>query len=106
MSKLGMSPGGPSREQKVSELRKRFNWLDSFTDNELKDISYCQEHIDNSGKEVKLRENELYFDLNHPEKGIIRGRAHETIPEGSCYVSKSQTNPETWQKLTKPFSED
>jgi hypothetical protein len=98
MAGISMGPQGPQDKEKASDLRRRYNWLNDLSDDELRDISFCQ--MENS----ELKDNEQYFDLNKPEQGIIQGRRHQTVSSGSCMVAKSQVKPQTWEKLIKPFS--
>ena len=78
-------------------LRRRFDWLRSLSDDELRRISICEEGD-------TLHEDEEYFDLSHPEQGIIRGREVRTVPKGSCFVAHRAVSPATWQRLTGWFS--
>lgn len=85
------------RKLEAQKLRKRYTWLQSFSDQELHKITMC------SLDEGERQANEEYFDLSRPELGPIRGRSGAVVPEGSCYVSKSQLNPALWNKLINGF---
>lgn len=98
MPNIGMGPQEPQNKEKANELRRRYNWMNELTDDELRDISFCQ--MEN----MQLKDNEQYFDLNKPEQGIIQGSRNQTVPAGSCYVAKSQVKPQTWEKLIRPFT--
>lgn len=80
------------RERIAHKLKARFRWLNRFTDDELRDISFCDEG-------EPLNADEQYFDLSHPEKGVVSGQAGQIVPEGSCYVTKRNVRPNVWQKL-------
>lgn len=86
----------PSRPE-AEKFRKRFNWLQNFTDEELRKISMCT--VDEGEKQS----NDEYFDLSRPELGPIRGRGGSLVPEGSCYVSRGQVDKELWNKLVDGF---
>ena len=85
------------RRETADKLKERFDWLQSFSDEELREISYC------AAEEV-MKGNELYFDISQPERGIIQGQEGQPIPEGSCYVPKSEVPSRLWDKLVRPFS--
>ncbi|MGE5619788.1 MAG: hypothetical protein ACM3US_11085 [Sphingomonadaceae bacterium] len=94
----GMGSKGPVARRKTAEkLKERFEWLQSFSDDELRDINYCT-----TGE--PMRDDELYFDISHPERGIIQGQSGERIPEGSCYVPKSEISQGLWDKLVAPYA--
>ncbi len=82
----------PVGEETAAMLRRRYEWLSSFNDDELRQISFCTEG-------ETLRREEDYFDLSHPERGIIPGDGRERVPEGSCYVARSRLPQSTWRKL-------
>ncbi|MBI4494903.1 MAG: hypothetical protein HY690_19180 [Chloroflexi bacterium] len=86
-----------ARTKTAEKLRQRFQWLQSFTDEELHQISMCA--IDEP-----LRAGEEYFDLSHPEQDLIPGRSGERVPEGACYVARSTLPEQVWRKLleTRP----
>ncbi len=83
-------------EETAALLRRRFKWLGSFSDDELRQISFCAEG-------ETLSRDEQYFDLSHPERGVIGGDEQQTVPEGSCYVARSRLPATTWRKLTSFF---
>ncbi len=92
-------PTGRTTGQRTAErLKSRFGWLQSFSDDELRQITYC-------ASEDTMRGDETYFDISHPERGLIEGRDGEQIPEGSCYVPRSEVPRNLWDKLTEPFSQ-
>ncbi|MDA8216850.1 MAG: hypothetical protein M0Z94_04450 [Dehalococcoidales bacterium] len=80
-------------EETGTMLRRRFDWLRSFSDDELRRIAICE-----TGD--SLDSDEQYFDLSHPEEGVMSGRHGHAVPEGACYVPRSEVSRETWQKLT------
>lgn len=77
-------------------LRRRFAWLRSLSDDELRRISFCEEGD-------HLHSEEEYFDLSHPERGVFQGKDEETVPEGACFVGRHDVSPETWRDLTKLY---
>ncbi|MBI3977060.1 MAG: hypothetical protein HY331_02630 [Chloroflexi bacterium] len=81
-----------ARTQKAEQLRRRFDWLSRFTDEELRDISFCAEG-------VPLQTSAEYLDISHPERGVIVARAGEQAPAGGCYVARTDVSPEVWRKL-------
>ena len=90
-------PEGLSKRELKERLRRRYEWLQSFTDDELMEISLCYD------PGYTMKEGELYFDLEAPQRGIIRGRAGEKVENGHCLVAKSDIRESTWKKLTQPF---
>ncbi len=95
-----MGPTGPvTRRETAEKLKDRFEWLQSFSDDELREISYCT-------PEETMREDEVYFDISHPEVGLIQGKSGEPIPEGSCYVPRSEIRRDLWEKLVEPFTKE
>lgn len=86
-----------TRRETADKLKTRFDWLQSFSDEELREISYCT-------TEESIKENEIYFDISQPERGIIQGQEGQPIPEGSCYVPKSEIPRNLWDKLVGPYS--
>ncbi len=89
--------GGPAvRRETANKLRERYDWLQSFSDDELREITYCSVGESMSGEES-------YFDISHPERGVIQGEPGEQIPEDSCYVPKSEIRQDLWDKLVGPF---
>ncbi len=93
----GKGPGRPTiRRQTADKLKERYEWLQSFSDDELREISYCRTGEPMNGEEI-------YFDISHPELGVIRGESGALIPEDSCYVPKSEIPQHLWDKLVGPF---
>lgn len=91
-------PSTEEERRRIAEhLRERYQWLNSFTDDELREISMCKV------EEGDPQEDELYFDLSHPEKGSFKGHPGRLVPEGSCYVARSQVDERLWNKLTSFF---
>jgi len=88
----------PAREPEAQKLRRRFSWLESFTDEELSKISMCT--VDEGEKQA----DEEYFDISRPELGPIKGRRGAVVPEGSCYVSKKNVGEALWNKLVNGFA--
>ena len=97
MPEFRNTPEGLSKREMVERLKRRYQWLQSFDDDELREISFC---LDPGGE---LHEGEMYFDLEAPQRGVIRGRRGEKVESGHCYVSRSQVTNRTWEKLTRPF---
>ncbi len=85
----GNKPGG---QRTAYDLRRRFGWLNQFTDDELRAISLCDEG-------APLREGAVYFDISKPERGEIVAHKSETVPGGSCPVLRDEVSSKTWQKL-------
>ncbi len=85
------------REQIAGRLRQRYRWLSGFTDDELREISMCKI------EEGDIQDNELYFDLSHPERDAFKGHPGKPVPEGSCYVGRSQVDEKLWSKLIAQY---
>lgn len=81
------------RQQEARKLRDRFAWLNSFTDQELEEISFCE-----AG--AAMVPGEVYFDISHPEMGAFVGTPGRLIPEDACLVRKSDVSEQLWAKLT------
>ncbi len=97
MGRQGMGQTGPTtRRETADTLKERYQWLQDFSDDELREISYC-------GVGESMNPGEMYFDISHPERGIIRGEPGEQIPEDGCYVPKSEIPQQLWDKLVGPF---
>ncbi len=92
---MGSRPGAPGRET-ADKLKERFQWLESFSDDELREISFCRPGEALSG-------DEIYFDISHPERGVIQGEEGTVSPEESCYVPRSSISRHLWEKLTNRF---
>ncbi|MCL4370882.1 MAG: hypothetical protein M1380_08230 [Chloroflexi bacterium] len=93
----GMGPGGPTtRRETADKLKERYDWLQNFSDDELHQVTYCSSGETMSGEEV-------YFDISHPERGVIQGEPGGQIPEDCCYVPKSEVRQDLWDKLVGPF---
>ena len=84
------------RRPTAFDFRRRYEWLNRFSDEELREISLCYD-------DELLCPGEQYFDISHPEKGIIIGRSGEQVPSGCCYVAKSEVSPQIWEKLISGF---
>lgn len=84
----------PASETEARKLRERYSWLNRFTDDEIAKISFCYEG-------ESLKQDDDYFDISNPEKGVVKGRTGELVGPGSCLVSKSSVSPTTWSKLTQ-----
>ena len=85
-----------SSQQRTTEarrLRDRYTWLNSFTDDELQQISFCE-----TG--AAMSAGETYFDISHPEMGPFVGREGQLIPEGGCLVAQKAVPAPLWNKLT------
>ncbi|MBI4497650.1 MAG: hypothetical protein HY689_07125 [Chloroflexi bacterium] len=80
------------REKTAWDLRLRFDWLQAFNDDELRRISLCRE-------DTELQPGEHYFDISHPEQGIIRVEQAQPATQGACLVAKSDVPDELWHKL-------
>ncbi len=91
MPALSHSEGDHKEQARL--LKARFNWLNSFNDDELREITSCKlEEGDKQG-------SEMYFDLSHPERGHFKGQPGQPVPDGSCYVARSEVNQNLWNKL-------
>ncbi|MBI4319722.1 MAG: hypothetical protein HY675_14635 [Chloroflexi bacterium] len=91
-------PGiGVDRKQMASRLRERYQWLNSFTDDELTKVSTCKL------EEGDVQQAEVYFDLSHPEWGHFRGQPGVPVPDGSCFVAQTQIDKNLWNKLVGQF---
>jgi hypothetical protein len=80
------------RQMRIDDLRSRFKWLESFSDVELREISLCSE-------DEELEPGQEYFDVSHPERGVITANKGDRSPAGSCYVSRSSVSSQLWKKL-------
>jgi hypothetical protein len=90
--------GKPAIHRETADkLKTRFEWLQSFTDDELREISYCT-------AEESMKGDELYFDISQPERGIVQGQEGLRVPDGSCLVPKSEVPRNLWDKLVGPYS--
>lgn len=81
------------REEEARRLRDRFNWLTSFSDEELQEITFCD-----TGAEMVPGDS--YFDISNPESGVFVGQPGQLIPKGGCLVQRSTMPPHVWNKLT------
>ncbi|MGQ9677407.1 MAG: hypothetical protein ACUVX1_17220 [Chloroflexota bacterium] len=97
MPETSRYPEGLSKKEMTDRLKTRYKWLQSFDDSELREISFCYD------PGYEMQEGELYFDLEAPQRGVIRGQRGQKVESGHCYVSKSQLREETWKKLIQPF---
>lgn len=91
-----MTQSGQGRRPQSGEalkLRERFSWLSRFSDDEIREISFCQEG-------ETLREGEQYFDISAPERGIVRGKQGEATSRDSCLIARGAVSPIIWSKLT------
>jgi hypothetical protein len=94
-----MQNAGPEQPPRAEMLRSRFTWLQSIDDSTLAEISSC-----NVGEQ--LQPGETYFDVSHPERGIIEGGTADRVPDEACFVAKSTTRPDAWDKLVRSFKEN
>ncbi len=88
----GTGRGSVPERRSAYDLRDRFAWLNQFSDDELREISFCAE-------EEPLQDGELYFDVSNPERGQIMGSREASIPAGRCYVRRGDVSEHTWQRL-------
>jgi len=87
--------GEPARA--ALEYLRRFQWLERFTDDELRRISYCTEG-------TPLSVGGVYFDISHPELGPLTAQEAQSVPQGSCYVAREDVDEKTWINLIRPFT--
>ncbi len=93
-----MGPQGRAGTRDTADrLKHRFLWLQSFSDDELRQITYCV-----PGETMSSEEQ--YFDISNPERGVIQGEQGVAIPPDSCYVPRSEISRSLWDKLTARFS--
>lgn len=85
-----------SHREQAERLLQRFRWLEGFNDDELRQISMCY-------SEDVLPQDDEYFDLSQPERGVLQARGGERVPAGHCYVGRRQLSPALWDKLTRRF---
>jgi hypothetical protein len=85
--------GEKSANITAKQLAARFKWLQRFDDPELDEIAMCS-------TDERLEEGQEYFDISHPERGIIRGETGGQVPAGACYVARKLLSPRAWSKLT------
>jgi len=78
------------------KLRQRFDWLESFTDDELGSLNFLREGD-------ATNPNEEYFDISNPEMGILSSNDLPVVDEGSRYIPKSEVPRDVWDKLVGPF---
>lgn len=88
--------GQTGQREDASKLKERFDWLESFSDDELRELMFLRE-----GEPMDARDE--YFDISNPEMGILSGREGQSADEGSRYVPKSQVPRDVWEKLVGPF---
>ncbi len=81
-----------SPRRKAAELRARFQWLETFTDEELREITIRAE-----GDE--LAPGNEYFDLSHPEDGMIVAPKGKRVPHKGAYVARDDVPQAIWDKL-------
>jgi hypothetical protein len=84
--------GGNPSPRSAYDLRQRYEWLRQFTDDELREISLCNE-------DEPLQDGAQYFDISQPEQGQIIARGQGKVPAGSCYVWRGSVTEQTWRKL-------
>ncbi len=97
MSQPMGSSGSSTRRGRADQLKRRFDWLQAFSDEELGEIHYC-------AVGEPMSPDEEYFDLCYPERGIIRGEEGTQTPEGSCYVPRSEVPAHLWDKMVRDYS--
>ncbi len=88
--------GRTTHGEDASKLKQRFDWLESFDNNELGEVVFLR------GGE-QMRPDEEYFDISNPERGVFHGKQGETADESSRYVPKSEVPENIWHKLVAPF---
>lgn len=95
-----MAMGNPNRldegqgPQRLTayDLRHRFQWLNQFSDDELRRIALCDES-------TQLQDGAVYFDISDPERGQLIARGDESMTAGSCFVWRGAVSEQIWQKL-------
>ena len=87
--------GRTAHGEDIKKLKQRFDWLESFSDNELGEVIFLRD-----GESMSPQEE--YFDISNPERGIFRGNGQKA-DEGSRYVPKSQLPEQVWHKLVRSF---
>src|SRR4051812_48172976 len=70
-------------QRKLAELRARFQWLSRFNDDDLREITIRAE-----GDE--LEPGKEYFDLSHPEDGVIVAPHGKRVPHKGAYVPRDE----------------
>lgn len=90
------SSGRPGHTTDAKRLKERFDWLESFSDDELTELRFLNEGD-------PMGSDDEYFDISNPETGILTGTPGQRADEGSRYVAKSQIPSELWDQLVGPF---
>jgi len=49
---------------------------------------------------TQLNEGAAYFDLQHPERGVIKGMNNKEAEPDNCYVAKADVDYELWNYIT------
>ncbi|MGH2459376.1 MAG: hypothetical protein ACRDIY_10975 [Chloroflexota bacterium] len=80
------------RADEARRLRDRFAWLNSFNDEEIGQISFCE-----TGAE--MAPGDTYFDVSFPENGPFVGQPGQLIPEGGCLIQQRSVPASIWEKL-------
>lgn len=93
MNQPGRSPRHAIGGEEATRLRERFDWLNSFEDDELGEMVFLSEG-------ETMRPGESYFDISNPERGEFEGTG-ERADEGSRYIPRSDVPDEVWQKLIR-----
>ena len=75
-------------------LRRRFRWLESFTDDELRELNWCSAR-------GELIPGEDYFDISRPERGAINVDLPTPVREGECCIPRSAVSERLWEKLMR-----
>ena len=88
--------GYATHGEEASKLKQRFDWLESFSDDELGQLVFLQ-----GGQ--PLKPDEEYFDISNPGMGVFHGSEGETASESSRFVPKSGVPDNVWHKLVRPF---
>ena len=90
------SRGRTGQREDARRLKVRYDWLESFSDDELGELVFLRESD-------PMEPNEEYFDISNPEMGVMSGKEGQRADEGSRYVPKSQVPDHVWEKLVGPF---
>ncbi len=86
--------GSGERGTYAQQLRQRFRWLQSFTDDELHEMSWCSAGLE-------LQPAEQYIDLSRPGRGVITVERPVRVRDGECYVSRTAVSDRVWRKLAR-----
>ncbi len=92
----GVSDDGRARESKLAELRQKYQWLMSFSDDEIRTVALLD-----AGQELEPWEQ--YLVVCHREQGVLRPTHAfgKRVPEGHVYLAQHRVPEATWYRLVR-----